>query len=99
MGRNRSDHTDRIIAVPDIVGLTVAEGLHAAADGCWTSFLYRQRIPRGRHHPSQWSQLNGGFSGNSPLQDLAGIAGSKFWSVWTSRAAAGQACANLAAPY
>ena len=28
---------------------------------------------------SQWSQLNGGFSGNSPLQDLAGITGSKFW--------------------
>ena len=32
MGRNRADHTNNIIAVPNIVGLTVADGLKAAAD-------------------------------------------------------------------
>ena len=32
MGRNRAAHSRNIIEVPDIVGLTVAEGLRAAAD-------------------------------------------------------------------
>jgi hypothetical protein len=32
MGRNRADHTKSIVAVPNIVGLTVADGLKAAAE-------------------------------------------------------------------